>query len=29
MGCNVVFLIYYNKYNARYNNDDRVTRWTA
>ena len=26
MGCNVVFLIYYNKYNARYNNDDRVTR---
>ena len=26
MGCNIVFLIYYNKYNARYNNDDRVTR---
>jgi len=26
MGCNVVFLIYYNKYNARYSNDDRVTR---
>jgi len=23
MGCNVIFLIYYNKYNARYNNDDR------
>lgn len=29
MGCNVVFLIYYNKYKARYNNDDRVTSWTA
>ena len=26
MGCNVVFLIYYNKYNVRYSNDDRVTR---
>ena len=25
MGCNVVFLIYYNKYKTRYNNDDRVT----
>lgn len=24
MGCNVLFLIYYNKYNARYNKDDRV-----
>jgi hypothetical protein len=23
MGCNVVFLIYYNKYKARYSNDDR------
>lgn len=25
MGCNVMFLIYYNKHKARYNNDDRVT----
>lgn len=25
MGCNVIFLIYYNRYSARYNNDDRVT----
>lgn len=25
MGCNVIFLIYYNKYNACYNKDDRVT----
>jgi hypothetical protein len=24
MGCNVIFLIYYNRYNARYNKDDRV-----
>jgi len=23
MGCNVIFLIYYNKHKARYNNDDR------
>ena len=25
MGCNVIFLLYYNKYKSRYNNDDRVT----
>lgn len=24
MGCNVIFLIYYNRYKDRYNNDDRV-----
>lgn len=24
MGCNVIFLIYYNKHKDRYNNDDRV-----
>jgi hypothetical protein len=24
MGCNVIFLIYYNRYKHRYNNDDRV-----
>lgn len=28
MGCNVVFLIYYNKYKARYSNDDREVSWT-
>lgn len=26
MGCNVVFLLYYNKYKEKYNNDDRVKR---
>ena len=25
-GCNIVFLIYYNRYKARYNNDDRFKR---
>ena len=29
MGCNVVFLIYYNKHKSRYSNDDRATSWTA
>jgi hypothetical protein len=28
MGCNVIFLIYYNKHKDRYNNDDRVKSWT-
>lgn len=27
MGCNVIFLIYYNKYKSRYSNDDRATSW--
>lgn len=25
MGCNIIFLIYYNKHKARYSNDDRAT----
>ena len=25
-GCNIIFLIYYNRYKARYNNDDRFKR---
>ena len=25
MGCNIVFLLYYNRYKDRYNNDDRKT----
>lgn len=25
-GCNIVFLIYYNRYKSRYNNDDRFKR---
>ena len=26
-GCNIIFLLYYNRYKARYNNDDRFKRW--